>query len=79
MKYYNTGLMYNKDYKMLFRFNPSFQCIYGMEGYMLMMDVYTSSKEVTEEELKTLDVKFMYTQGKWNKAIKYIKSIMYNK
>jgi hypothetical protein len=50
-----------------------------MEGYMLMMDVYTSSKEVTEEELKTLDVKFMYTQGKWNKAIKYIKSIMYNK
>lgn len=63
-------MKYNKDYKILFRFDPWAQAVVGgFDGYMLVLDLLTDCIEV-EEAPK--DTEFTYTQSKWNALIKFI-------
>lgn len=62
--------MYNPKYKILFKFDPSAQAILGQwNGWRLVLEAVTDSRKYREGD----EVKFTYTQAKWDKLVEYIK------
>ena len=63
--------MYNAQYKIHFKFNPTMQCILGkFEGWINVLDVYTDCRPIKKDD----DVKFIYNSAsQFKKLNKFIK------
>jgi hypothetical protein len=69
--FFPTNKIYNPQYKILFKFNPTAQCILGQfDGWQKVYEAFLNCREYDAEYD---EVKFIYTQNKWNKLIEYIK------
>ena len=63
-------MQYNPRYKILWKFNPIAQCLLGQPfGWMSVMTEYNYSRKYEEGD----EVKFVYTQSKWDELLKHIK------
>jgi|WetSurSiteA1Bulk_404760.scaffolds.fasta_scaffold02897_10 hypothetical protein len=61
-------MKYNNRLKIQFNFNPIFQGIYGLFGYMLVIEAYTESTNIKVHNCKY----FVYTGHNWNSLVKHI-------
>jgi hypothetical protein len=72
MVFFPTNKIYNEQYKILFKFDPTAQCILGQfEGWQMVLQIFNDCREFDKEKDK---VEFVYTQHRWDKLLKYIKN-----
>lgn len=69
-------MCYNFKYGILFKYSPYMQCAIGrFNGYMLVMDVYSDTIVISDDDIKNKKIKINFTYdspSKWNKLVKFI-------